>query len=118
MNYLDLDWSFIALELTDNERCGIVLNSGEIVELTNSSSYPYNSFTISAQDVQPYQEQISATWHTHPRGPNNLSIDDYNTFMDLKDLHHLIITHRSISIYKSDGEYVMNIDRRLHHGQG
>lgn len=118
MNLLNLNWESLDIQTTEDERCGIVLSSGEIIELQNSSTYPYNSFVISEIDVAPHKDNVIATWHTHPRGPHNLSIDDYNTFMDLSDINHLIITHKSVSQYKSDGEYVMNIGRRLLNGHG
>lgn len=118
MNLLDLDWGSLNVQPDEDERCGIVLQSGEIIELPNQSSYPYNSFVISNNDLEPYRAEMLATWHTHPRGPNNLSIDDYNAFMDCPEFPHLILTHRSISQYQSDGNYVINLGRRFLNGHG
>jgi proteasome lid subunit RPN8/RPN11 len=118
MELLELHWETLEVETAQDERCGIVLRSGEILELQNSSTYPYNSFVISNVEIEPYKAEIAASWHTHPRGPHNLSIDDYNTFMDMPEIPHLIITHKSVSMYQSDGQYVMNLGRRHLHGNG
>lgn len=118
MELLTLNWEGLDILRTEDERCGVVLLSGEIIELPNSSSYPNNSFVISEADVEPYKATMAATWHTHPRGPHNLSIDDYNTFLELPNFSHLIITHRSVSQYQAQGDYVMNIGRRLLDGNG
>lgn len=118
MELLNLNWEIVDVDFIENERCGLVLTSGEIIELPNSSTYPYNSFVLSAADVAPYKEQLAATWHSHPRGPNNLSIDDYNTFLDIPTPPHFIITTRSVSMYQAQGDYVMNIGRRLLNGHG
>lgn len=109
---IDKDWQLYQSELNGDERCGVVLNDGTIVELPNRSSSPSNSFSMLESDFEPYREQAIATWHTHPRGPNNLSIDDYNTFVELEDYYHLILTHQSISLYKTIDGHVMNIARR------
>lgn len=112
MDFLSLNWESLDIQPNEDERCGVVLSDGQIIEVPNSSTYPVNSFVISERDIAEYLDRLIATWHTHPRGPNNLSIDDYNTFMDLSQLHHIIVSHKSISVYKSDGQYVMNICRR------
>lgn len=110
------NWLPYLSESDGDERCGIVLQNGEIKELENRSSYPRNSFVILESDMQEYIGQIAATWHTHPRGPNNLSIDDYNMFSEYPDWHHFILTSKSISAYKYVDGYVMNLKREPIHG--
>lgn len=118
MELLNLNWEIVDVDFIENERCGLVLTSGEIIELPNSSTYPYNSFVLCQSDTEPHKDQILATWHTHPRGPNNLSIDDYNMFLDLPNIPHFILTGRSVTMYQAKGDYVMNIGRRLLNGNG
>lgn len=112
LDLLSKDWTMYQSSITADERCGVVLTNGDIIELPNRSSHPNNSFMMQESDTSPYQEQIFATWHTHPRGPNNLSIEDYNTFAELEDIYHLILTPETISLYKMIDGYVMNISRR------
>lgn len=112
MELVDLPWQNYRGELSDDERCGIVLVGGEIVEIPNNSSYPRDSFVMSESDLEPFRPNMIATWHTHPRGPCNLSLEDYNTFMELPELQHLIITHKSVTAYGVEDDYVMNLARR------
>lgn len=109
MDLLNLDWQSLDIHIDQDERCGIVTREGKIVELPNCSSFPQNSYLIYEKDVQNLD--IIATWHTHPRGPLNLSIDDYNNFAELSDIKHLILTPRWIALYGMDDGFVMNIGR-------
>lgn len=113
MELIDLEWLPFKPEPEEDETCGVVLKDLTIIELPNRSSYPHDAFVITEEDMAPYLGDVLATWHTHPRGPGNLSIDDYNTFMDLSEIHHLIITPKSVSCYKTEDSWVLNIGRRL-----
>lgn len=116
MDLLNLNWETLCVDFLEDERCGLVLTSGEIIELPNMSSYPSNSFVLSVRDVEPYKSMMVATWHTHPKGPNNLSIDDYNTFLDMPEIPHFIVTTRSVTMFQAEDDYVMNRGRRLLNG--
>lgn len=110
MDLLTLDWQSLDIHIEQDERCGIVTKLGEIIELPNSSTFPQNTYLIYEKDIQGYD--ILATWHTHPRGPLNLSIEDYNNFAELSQFQHLILTPRFVALYGMDEGFVMNIGRR------
>lgn len=115
---LDLNWESLRSSLDGDERCGLVLNNLTIIELVNESTDPHNSFVISETQVLPFKTQLLGIWHTHPRGPANLSIDDYNAVLDLPRLHHLIISPKHVSMYSVIDGLVMNIARRPLHEHG
>lgn len=81
------------------ERCGVVLASGEIVELTNQSDQPSLSFSVSDAELEPYLDQVVASWHTHPQTSGNLSVSDYRTFQNYPQWHHYIIDRTSVWAY-------------------
>lgn len=85
-----------------DERCGLVLKDGSIVEIENIAEEKTNSYDMNPAKVLPYldAETIAGTWHTHPRGDPNLSGADYLGFLGYPDLEHSIIGWR-------DGEVVV-----------
>ncbi len=109
MDLLNLDWQKLDIQMDQDERCGVITKLGEIIELPNSSTFPNNSYLIYEKDIQGLE--IIATWHSHPRGPLNLSIDDYNNFAELSELKHLVLTPRFVALYGMDDGFVMNIGR-------
>lgn len=109
---LSLLWEKLAVNFEGDERCGVVLRDSNIIELVNESTDPYSSFVISEAQILPHKTQLAGIWHTHPRGPANLSIDDYNMALDLPELLHIILTPRHVSIYGVVDGQVMNLQRR------
>lgn len=50
------------------EACGFVLDSGEVVECTNTSALP-DTFVISAEETAEYLDNAVACWHSHTQFP-------------------------------------------------
>lgn len=73
------------------ERVGLVLNTGELVELPNISAEPENSFLVPAASILPYLEAAVATFHTHPTGTVDPSPMDMHGFALWPDLKHWIV---------------------------
>lgn len=72
------------------ERCGVILSSGQILELKNVHETPDNGFSFSSEVFESYSEVV-ATWHTHPNGHPNLSVEDYKSFLTQPKLFHYIV---------------------------
>ncbi len=62
------------------ERCGVILADDSIIEIPNTHSEPSDNFSFSKEQFEKYPNCV-ATWHTHPSGEANLSVNDYNTFL-------------------------------------
>lgn len=73
------------------ERVGVILNAGEVVEVTNRASDPFNTFSIDPDWLRTHESEIVATWHTHPNSPANLSFADYTTFLAWPQFDHYIV---------------------------
>ena len=89
------------------ERVGLLLASGEVVELPNHSNTPEKSFMLARQDIKPYDGQAVATWHTHPENNVNLSALDYLAFLQLPNLTHYIVTETRIRSFVIRNNTVM-----------
>lgn len=76
-------WNFRA------ERCGVILRTGEIVELPNLCPDPTQGFEMDHASVQ--ELDCVATWHTHPTTGGNLSIPDYHLYLQHPELWHYIV---------------------------
>ena len=72
------------------ERCGLILDNGSVVELTNIHPHPLEAFEFDVEEFHRYPLAI-ATWHTHPRTTGNLSIEDFHLFLQLHRLWHYIV---------------------------
>ena len=75
---------------TNPERVGLILSSGQIVELANTSKTPDQSFSVAPEDMIKYEDEAVATWHTHPFGSAALSGEDLIGFRSWPDFLHLI----------------------------
>lgn len=82
-----------------NERCGVVLEGGEVVELTNQAENPRLAFAIPDQDLEPYRDRVVASWHTHPRTTGNLSVADYRLFQAHPAWQHYIVDQTRVWQY-------------------
>lgn len=89
------------------ERCGVVLSTGEVVELENEHSEPQNNFSM---DLALFSENVIATWHTHPHDSPNLSVTDYNTFRSFPKLKHLIVSSKEIWGYYMENDILLRND--------
>lgn len=108
---LDYDWS--PYYSTEVERCGLILRSGEIVEIENSASAPEFEFEMADEAIAPYKDSMIATWHTHTEDNPNLSLDDYLTFTRLKDLNHFIISQRRVVEFGTVNNFLVILGDRI-----
>ena len=72
------------------ERCGLILDSGEIIEVPNRAADPTQDFSFPLSYFQEHPN-TAAVWHTHPNGNPNLSVPDYQTFLKHPSLFHYIV---------------------------
>lgn len=88
------------------ERCGVILKSGEVVELTNQSETPETDFVIGAEDLEGLD--VAATWHTHCHDSANLSTPDYVAFLARPNWFHYIATENEVwCYYVRDGKVLV-----------
>ena len=83
------------------ERVGAVLPNGTVVEFRNVSPHPRVSFAIDQESVEML-DRMTATWHTHPAGDSNPSVQDYLTFLSWPQLLHWIVSPKGIAGYRVD----------------
>lgn len=96
------------------ERVGLVLRDGSVIELPNISTLPEESFLVDPVDLLNHEDEMVATWHTHPRTPATLSGEDYQTFLMWPDLLHIIIGTDGVRGYKVVNGAVVNDARQDH----
>lgn len=104
LTYLGDDWV--------NERCGLILKGGEVVELKNIHDDPKYNFAISVEDAEPHLDNIQSVWHTHLNGSYNLSINDYRSFLILPSYTHIIVSDKGVASYSINKKHVINETRR------
>ena len=78
-----------------DERCGLILKDGTIVEIENVAAVPDKSYKMNPVEVIKHADNIAATWHTHPDSDPNLSGADYTGFLGWPGLEHFIIGRRN-----------------------
>jgi proteasome lid subunit RPN8/RPN11 len=82
-------------ETDEEERCGVVLKSGRVVELRNVAPDPKIGFRLDPAELLHWltrkRSPAVATWHTHPGQTPNLSEEDYAGFLQWPDLKHYIV---------------------------
>lgn len=79
------------------ERCGLVLVDGTLVEVENIAEDKANSYVMNPSAVLPFliAGAITGTWHTHVNDDPNLSGEDHEGFRAWPDLDHFIIGLRA-----------------------
>lgn len=89
------------------ESCGFVLLDGSVIEVPNVASNPKENFQVSEEDLQTYESQAVATWHTHPSSSCNLSAPDYLCFLAFPNLQHYIYDGDRLARYSISGMNVI-----------
>lgn len=59
------------------EACGFLLDSGEVIEITNTSQND-DHFIMDSEEQLQFWYNAAAIWHSHPRGdvaPSQLDLD-------------------------------------------
>lgn len=96
------------------ERCGVVLKDGSVVEVKNIAEDPTNSYRMDTAEVLPLLEDVVGTWHTHPDSDPNLSGEDYMGFLSWPNLEHSIIGRRNGQVvvlrYRVENGLVISCD--------
>ncbi len=91
------------------ERCGFILEDGSIVEVPNVSETPAEAYVISTDDLMHYLDRATATWHSHNTGTGNLSVADYQNFLNWPDWRHYIIERERVwSFFVEDGKVLLD----------
>jgi proteasome lid subunit RPN8/RPN11 len=88
------------------ERCGLVLADGTILDTINKHPQPTTGFLIGVKDLLEH-ENLVGTWHTHPGQSAALSQDDYLGFSAWHQLTHYIVGTDGVRAYKSDADGVI-----------
>lgn len=89
-----------------NETCGVIDLQGDIRELQNLAEDPQNHFRFAEGDL----DWAFASWHTHPYGSSNLSVEDYWFFKSLPNMVHFIIYRDEVSCYITQKGVLYSID--------
>lgn len=91
------------------ERCGLVMKDGSIVEIENIAEDKEKGFEMRPEAVIGLLEtgHVVATWHTHPTGPANHSGEDHSFFLSWPDLSHIIIGRDGVRKYRVDNGVVL-----------
>lgn len=96
------------------ERCGLILSDGSIIEIDNVADDKTNSYRMDPVQVLPYLDDTVGTWHTHPDTDPNLSGDDYLGFLSWPKLRHSIVGRRDgkvvVQTYKIEDGLVIACD--------
>ena len=114
---INIDW-LAYLGSWEAERCGLVLKKGETVELPNVHEDPTHNFEIDSADAEPFLSDLAGLWHTHCSDDYNLSVMDYEAFLEHPTLTHLVISRVGVASYYVVDGVVVNGERRLFYGQG
>lgn len=81
------------------ERCGLLLEDGEIIETKNVHPEPDKGFEIDPKVILERLGDITGTWHTHPNKDSILSEDDIICYRAWPDLDHFILGRDGIRKY-------------------
>jgi proteasome lid subunit RPN8/RPN11 len=98
------------------ERCGVVMDDGNVVEIANIAAEPEHSFEMEPVAFLELVKtgRVRGTWHTHFDGPPVLSGEDYNTFIAWPDLEHSIIGFENgkatVQTYRSEHGVLLTCD--------
>lgn len=83
------------------ERGGYILRDGTIVEVENVHPNKVEGFAFSVNDLDKLEnEDVIATFHTHPNGKANLTREDSIAFRNWSEFLHFIVGKDGIMCYK------------------
>lgn len=83
----------------DEERCGLILKDGTIIETLNTHDEPLEGFRIDAAELLKHIDHCVASWHTHPYRTSQLSQEDYQGFRQWPKLSHYIVGEDGVRRY-------------------
>lgn len=83
------------------ERGGYIKSNGEVVEVENVHPNKVEGFAFSTDDLDKLEnEDVIATFHTHPNGKPNLTKEDSVAFRNWSEFLHFIVGKDEIMCYK------------------
>ena len=93
------------------ELCGVILKDQTVIHVENKSANPYSTFEISEDDIQKTGlENIEIFWHSHPNNDENLSLQDYRSFLQYPHHKHRIYTENGFAEYYVRRGFVMRVE--------
>lgn len=93
------------------ERCGLILQSGKVIEAKNLHPKPDNGFILDCKALLEHEDKLVGTWHTHVGGrPSQLSQEDYLGFRQWPGLTHYIVAHDGVRAYRVEDNFVQEVD--------
>ena len=94
----------------EREKCGIILTTGELIELTNIHPKPTNNFAMSNEELEAYPlDDILAFWHSHREYDSNLSSPDYLSFLRYPKHLHIIFCYTHFTLYNVRNNLVIRL---------
>ena len=99
----DVDYSELKKKWTpEQERCGLILKDGTILELENLHPDPVHFYEM---NPEKYLDEAWAIWHCHPQTTGNLSVDDYLNFSTppMNTFVHFIVDEKLVWRYVWEG---------------
>lgn len=106
-NLLSFKQSLLEFWSPGAERCGVIKENLDVLEVTNRSENPEYTFAF---DVEVLDDGPVATWHTHPSTSANLSIEDYRFFQSWPEMLHFIVGHDEVRCYQVQNGIVFCVD--------
>jgi proteasome lid subunit RPN8/RPN11 len=92
------------------EKCGLVLKDGTVLDVINHHSNPAIGFHICADDLFAHEENLAGTWHTHPNDTANLSQQDYVGFRQWPEIRHYIVGIDGVRAYDVVDGLIVEVD--------
>lgn len=88
-------------EKSEDECGGYITKDLTVCEVKNIHPQKDNNFMFSCEDLEKLEdEDVIATFHTHPKKNSNLSKEDYDAFVNWEKLLHFIVGQDKITCYK------------------
>ena len=82
------------------ERVGFVLRDGSVVEVENKSPSTEHSSVVDPSFLIDHEDELVASFHTHPGESCNLSTDDLHAFANWPHLKHYVIGKDGIAAFE------------------
>lgn len=93
----------------EQEKCGIILLDGTLIDCENTHVSPTEGFRIPAKLLVQHEDDLYGTWHTHPKDSANLSQEDYRGFTQWPRLRHFIIGIDGVRCFTVDDDLIIEV---------
>ncbi len=96
---------------TGEERGGYITSDFKTHEVENSHPNKVEGFAFSIDDLEKLEdEDVIATFHTHPDGKANLSKEDAIAFKNWYEFSHFIVGKEKIMCYKVTDRFTIVVE--------